>query len=158
MTTYIEQRYRNDCAVAAIAMALDVDYDYLHKLVLDADIYKPDGPGGISFHDMLPLITKLGLVESNPYKGIHGDVTIKHKSFHISPEYFTSTLWGRPSVLSVPSLNQAGKRHAIFYDGDKLYDPSPRTKYQTFINELGVSEAIVFSHNYRAKVAQVLLQ
>ena len=152
MTDYIPQRHSNDCCIAATAMALALPYELVEKLCIDAGFYKPGGKG-ISFFDMLDAIQDYGIQGVTVSKGVpKGNANVKHLPFALSPEFFTSTLWGRPCLLSVPSLNYAGKRHAIFYDGIAVYDPSPKVKYAVFGTEMRVTEALVFQPKYREVV------
>ena len=51
--------------------------------------------------------------------------------------------WKRRSILTVPSLNRPGKWHLVYYDGENLYDPSNKKRYETW-EEIEPVECIIF--------------
>lgn len=98
MTTFIQQKFGSDCAVACLAMFLGVPYDRVALHVTGWELVEHGLTG--------PRVDFLA--------GLFG-VEIRYRA----PEIID---WERPAVLSVPSLNNGGA-HAVFWDGVRFWDP-----------------------------------
>lgn len=53
-------------------------------------------------------------------------------------------LWGRRAIVTVRSKNEEGSMHAVYWSGAALFDPSTRTKYESW-GEVEVKEALIFN-------------
>ncbi len=146
MTTLIHQHFPTDCMIASIAMALDLPWQEVYEAAIECGVYKADHSTGIRDEDT--LLEHLGLVREASYKGVVGDFTQWHCEWNITPKFYISKLWGRPAILSVPSLNNPGGWHAVYYDGYELFDPNPpsRNRYDT-VTDLQVKDVVVFRPN-----------
>jgi hypothetical protein len=126
MTKLVQQRNLTDCVICSLAMATDLSYETVLEKV--GDLY--DIKEGLRYESK--ALNRLGF--SNEYENGQsiGDFTTYYRGFYISPEFFLSTAWGRRALLSVPSLNFAGKWHMLYVDGRKVYDPSTLDRYERY--------------------------
>lgn len=72
-----------------------------------------------------------------------GDFLGLHRPWGIGPEFYRRMIWGRRALVSVPSLNNEGGYHMIFWDGSNVLDPSLKKTYRT-IEELNPTEIVLF--------------
>lgn len=94
----IRQRFKADCVVASVAMYCKVPYEKVVE-VLESLKIKPSNLGG---NDTLRAMKQLG----------HVNVTEKLEFYDFLP-----------CILSVPSLNNKGRMHAVYWDGERIWDP-----------------------------------
>lgn len=134
--TYIEQRYSNDCGIAALAMLYRQPYERICRLVLKAE---PGAFDGTRFDHARAVGKSLrsacGMWGANPDS---------------RPEVI-KRLKGRAAVLIVPAKDHriSGDWHAVYWTGKEILDPSPTGKYgrkgikalKTFV------EAWIIRHN-----------
>jgi hypothetical protein len=74
-----------------------------------------------------------------------GDIVSRHRGYGFAPELYRDFCWGRPAVITVPSLNNPGGHHMVYYDGYEVFDPNPPEKKRyTEFHELLPSEMILF--------------
>jgi hypothetical protein len=74
-----------------------------------------------------------------------GDIMCKSRIYGITGELYRDFCWGRPCLLTVPSLNIVDGHHMVYYDGHEVYDPNPPEKKRyTEFNDLLPSEVIFF--------------
>lgn len=119
MTTLIQQKTLNDCALASIAMA--AGKEKWEDLWNEADLEAVKGKGVGHGEDLNAYMLRAGFVRDKHFKAayIHGD----------SHDYIAKLLWGRRALLSVHSLNRDGDGHMVYWDGEKLWDPSYERTY-----------------------------
>lgn len=122
MTTLIKQEGASDCELACMAMALGMTYDDLRARLGPGFVRLINLSGTSDFYEDVMLAT-LGLVEHQDYeKGLF--------SHHQMTMWFAKrALWGRRAILSVRSKNNVDGRHAIYWDGERIFDPSPKLTY-----------------------------
>lgn len=117
MTVLIQQKTLNDCALAAIAMA--AGKEAWEDLWTEADLEAVKGKG---VADIEPYMLRAGMLRKVHYRTayIHAN---------LNPETLEVLLWGRRALLSVHSLNSAHNNHMIYWDGERLWDPSYERTY-----------------------------
>jgi hypothetical protein len=110
----IQQKFTADCAVAALAMFLGVDYE-----------------------DILPHVAGHELVHN-------GLANAREKyiagMFEVEIVFRDRTKidWSQPAVLTVPSMNsETGATHAVYWDGDRVWDPNHgRVGKKSYTNQM----------------------
>jgi hypothetical protein len=110
------QRDTDDCTICAISMATGLSYEAVMEVAANSvGGYRYQGtPGTMSPRGVL---MDLGFdAQRVPCAGVGGHVLRK-------------LLWGRRAILSVPSLNGFPGHHDVYWDGHRLYDPSPKAAY-----------------------------
>lgn len=121
MDTLIKQKTLYDCGLAAIAMAADKDYDTLWTAEDTASL---EGKG---MENMDEWLEKAGLKRNIDFKQV--------RIWDSNQEIVKGLLWGRRALLSVKSLNNESGNHAIYWNGEKLFDPATRQTY-TYLNSV----------------------
>lgn len=84
-----------------------------------------------------------GLEQMLDFRVIHrgsGDRAI------LSTGFFRHLTWGRRAILAVPSLNNEGGFHSVYWNGSQVFDPS---RYRTYASweQLMPDEIILFAEN-----------
>lgn len=105
---HIKQKGTWDCCIASVAMLLDKSYDEVLK----------------KFKKIFPSFKKNGL---NDYQ-----ITKLLKSFKAKPDIIEAVILNIPCILFLPSKNDDNGSHAVFFCGEKIYDPNykvPGKKY-----------------------------
>lgn len=150
MTLLVRQRGSDDCGIAAVAMFTDFTYEHVRRAAIASDGFRP-GKGTNSVGSILRelgfrwdnLITTEEKPDTRPYRTLH------FNNYYISAEFCRDQLWGRPCMMSVPSLNTRGGWHLIFYDGDRVYDPQNGRRGKRYYNDfkaLFPRSATVWAH------------
>ncbi|MGD8777702.1 MAG: hypothetical protein PVH88_01940 [Ignavibacteria bacterium] len=106
--TLIKQRYKGDCAVASLAMFLGISYDEIIKHY--SEELEVMFENGVWDHKTFEVAEKYGV-----------ELTCVYKDFDFS----------KPSMLIIPSFNLKDKNHMVFWDGEKVFDPSPAIVYKS---------------------------
>lgn len=106
----IVQKNGNDCVLAAIAMAVCREYDDLWS---PEDVAKVVADRGVS--DWEPWMLKAGFKRTD-WRELH----LRHDDQAV----VKTLLWGRMALLSVGSLHHEHGYHAVFWDRERLWDPS----------------------------------
>lgn len=124
MTKLIQQRSFNDCAIPCIAMALGVTYDEL-AIQLPVEMLAGIHESGTKTETMIEMFGLMGLEVEN------------FRHFYYGPSWGTvkwtkNLLWGRRSILSCHSLNHKDGKHYVYFNCEKLFDPSTRKTYKSF--------------------------
>lgn len=96
----IQQRFNADCAVACLAMFLGVEYEEVAKHCTGWELVRDGMPN---------------------FRGKHLASLFKAAIVFLDPAMLDRA---RPAVLAVPSLNEAGGTHALFWDGTRVFDPN----------------------------------
>jgi hypothetical protein len=111
MTTLIQQRTSSDCVLACIAMAAGAEsWD---QVWTQADADKVVESKGVSPFDYSDWGARAGL--KFDYCSIYDTMSQKIVKY---------LLKGQRAILSVESLNIDGGSHAVFWDGNRLWDPN----------------------------------
>lgn len=100
--TLIQQRHSYDCTVAALAMFLGKTYE-------EAEAILGHPTAGMPLNETYRCLLELG-----------EDV-----------QYRQGVKPTKPAMVVVFSKNQPGKLHMIYFDGEKVWDPSPNLRYET---------------------------
>ena len=94
-TELVIQRSDHDCVVACLAMWTGIDYDRIAAEV-------PRVGGGVCLWDAVKYLRANGYTARRSVWWFHS-----HKA-----------------ILDLPSLNHVGGMHAVYWDGDELFDPN----------------------------------
>jgi hypothetical protein len=131
MTTLIQQRTSSDCVLACIAMAAGAaSWD---EVWTQADADKVVASRGISPYDYSEWSERAGLK--------FDDCSIYESCSQKTVKYL---LRGQRAILSVYSLNIDGGHHAVYWDGQRLWDP----------NE-GVAGKLAFRHLHSCHITNI---
>jgi len=118
----MRQRFDADCAVCCLAMFLGLEYEDVAKHCAGYELVW----AGLT-NDRERAIASLYRVDVEFVDGSRID-------------------WDRPAVVTVPSLNACGERpatHAVYWDGERSWDPnSGREGKRVYTNQLVVEAAI----------------
>ena len=109
-----------------MAMLTGKTWEYTNSIVGHLVEYEGERRGMRDDHEALRL---LGYDDRSENGAAVGNVVHLHRGFYISPEYFRSMAWGRRALMSVPSPNKPGGWHMIYWDGARIFDPSPLKTY-----------------------------
>lgn len=110
-----KQRTNKDCAICTLAMFLGVPYEEVKITTEQME--------SILFGGMEREVEDAILLA-------HGYEVGKHYTrMHAAPWWATTgfvknMLWGRRAIISVMSKNYRDATHAVYWDGEALYDPS----------------------------------
>ena len=143
----IGQKTPTDCGVCSMAMLTGLGYKKTYELMSKSGAYV-EGKG---LYDDHKALLALGLREGrernkNVPKALNIvpiDFKVLWKPWEISAKFYAQQIWGRRALLSVPSLNNPGGSHMIYWHYDRIYDPSPKKTYKEF-NELEPTGIIIF--------------
>lgn len=146
----IKQKTGSDCAVCSMAMLTGIPYKKVYQ-ILEKDGSYVEGKG---MQDTESALLALGLrreYKRHPrvrkaFVETYADFKHMWKPWEISPQYYRQQLWGRRALLSVPSLNNPGGSHMIYWHYDRIYDPSPKKTYTKF-DDLEPTHIYVFMEN-----------
>ena len=118
----IKQKAESDCFLCCLAMASGKDYDTTFTKELRDEIERKKTCSGKDLDLAYELAGyKRGIDYETVYAG-NGQV--------INIEFAKSMLWKRKAILQVRSLNFDKGEHAIYWDGEQLFDPSNKMAYQ----------------------------
>lgn len=137
MTALIQQRTAHDCAICCMAMVTGRPYEDVLGAVGDA--FDPDK--GMRYEQ--EALKRLGFDYRFERGEPVGDISCLHRGFEISPEFFRRLAWARRALMSVPSFNFADTWHMVYWDGSKVFDPSPLKTYRDF-RELKPEAMVLF--------------
>lgn len=138
VTTLVKQRTDVDCGVACLAMATGRDYDDVVAAVGDA--FDPN----LGLEQEQKALTRLGFTFAYDKGEPVGDVVCLRRDWCISPAFFRRLLWGRRALVTVPSLNNVGGWHMVFFDGVWVHDPSLKKTYSE-PSQLEPNELVLFN-------------
>jgi len=100
VTKFVQQRMPADCAVAALAMFLNLAYEDIARHCTGAEL----------------VDSGLTWIRENYILNL----------YKTPCDVFDKTVmdWSKPAILSVPSLNEAeGVTHSVYWDGRRIWDP-----------------------------------
>lgn len=120
MSTLIQQRMPADCAVAALAMFLNVTYEDVAIHCSGAELVR----SGLSW------------VRENHILGL----------FQVECDVFAPSVidWVQPAILSVPTLNEPeGGTHSIYWDGKRVWDPQTNRKGKSWYTNQMAKELVI---------------
>lgn len=114
----VKQRGDFDCVLATLAMAAGKPYEELFdeefcQRIEDATTCDGD--------NLKEAYRRAGFTRDVDFQVIY----IGNKGIRI----LRRLLWKRRALLQVPSLNYPDSEHFIYWDGDRLYDPSNKQTY-----------------------------
>jgi hypothetical protein len=159
LVEHIRQRGRHDCGIAAIAMFTGKTYEEVLAVASkDADAYRKKG----GTYCVARIIDNLGFFWDN--LGRHKDhpapfpdgrpfqsVGLRWANGVIAPQFYRKFFWGRPTLLSIVSLNHPPNgRHLVYYDGRRIYDPQEGRrgkKFATSLDQVDIDEAYIWLHD-----------
>lgn len=149
MTQIIQQRTPHDCAVAAMAMLTGKTWEETHAIIGHLVDYEGERRG---MRDEQQALKLLGFDYRFENGRPVGDISCMRRPFGIAADFYRQFAWGRRALMSVPSLNRPGGWHMIFWDGARVYDPSPLKTYSKF-DELLPDELVLFRESPAAPCA-----
>ena len=120
-TERIGQKHGSDCAVCALAMFLGYDYDeFIQALPFLVEKVREDGLDKATIKTIclvlrrdLPICT----------------IDNRYDPDRVKTKQIFKLLKGVPAIMSARSLNVTHAAHAVYWDGTKIIDPSPKKKY-----------------------------
>lgn len=121
MTELIRQKTNDQCAIASIAMATGLDYDY----VLNMGILTRNYTEGNGTHTA-SLVSSLGI----SYKSIYDH------SRRTSNSFWEEVLWGRRALLTVKSINNEGGTHIVYWRYNEVLDPQNGNEDKNFFTSI----------------------
>lgn len=116
----IRQRNDSDCGICCVAMLAGASYE--QAIAAAGDHYQE----GVGLHAAAPVLEKLGVAA-------HRIATITLG--YDWAEGFKGLIGGKRALLSVPSVNEPDANHMVYWNVDRVVDPSPRVK-QTDIQKI----------------------
>jgi hypothetical protein len=124
--TIIKQRYEQDCFLCCIAMALDLDYDEALAKWGAELVDHVAAHGLVGRKNIDRAFSALGLQRDLDY------VTILMEFPGPEPwerAEIRKLLWGRRACIQVRSKNYENRFHVVYWDGERLIDPSNLKTY-----------------------------
>jgi hypothetical protein len=143
MTRLIQQRTDYDCSLAAVAMAMGAPS--WGSVWTEEDLAAVVGKGAHT-GDILEKV-KLERLKHWTQVGVYGHDVSQAASF----------LWRRPAILSVSSINSQSDWHAVYWDGEVLWDPQqgrPDRQYFKFLETVRIEQAYLLTDYVRGHYAQ----
>lgn len=132
----VKQITPSDCFAACVAMALGMRYSVLRRKMGRA-LWDKIRKHGTGFQDTKALLAKCGLHYEHDY-------WVYFPSNHLVQTHFLRVLLnGRRAIVSVNSKNNRDGQHAIYWDGARLFDPSPRKTYAW--DEVEANQIVIFN-------------
>lgn len=135
MSELIRQRGPRDCGIAAIAMFTGRPYEEVLEAGLASGGYLKGGGTRSSGE----ILHQLGYHWENLVTDTKPNTrrfrTVAVMEYYQSPDFVRDILWGRPCLMSVPSLNKEGGYHLIYYDGQRILDPQEGRKGKKFYTD-----------------------
>lgn len=145
----IKQRNYKDCGICSLAMLLDKPYHVINKDV--RSLHKIKYPNK-KFDGIDDTIEQMIAWKHGFKFKTHVDIDWK---FDFKKGYWAKVagkkynikklVGNKKSILSVPSINFKGYGHCIYWDGEKLHDPSNLKRY---------TAKSAFKHAFRALVIE----
>lgn len=138
MTTLIQQKTDNDCALAATAMAIGAPS--WESVWTQADL---DAVAGKGAHTS-DVFEKVGLRDRKHYLNVG--------VYSLDIGRAASLLWERAAILSVASINTAYGWHAVYWDGSKLWDPQegrPDRQFFKFLQTVRIEQVYLLTDYVR---------
>ncbi|MCK5606329.1 hypothetical protein KAR91_30795 [Candidatus Pacearchaeota archaeon] len=144
MKTLIQQRTDDDCVICCVAMATSTTYEdvqYFKKnIILKSGIDLGEGQGNTLF-DFIPY-----MLEHSYTMGFVFNAKEPVSLEGVECFEFTGEL-KRPAFITVPSTRFPGKLHQIYFNGEKVYDPSPNYKTHPELAELEITEWVAINYH-----------
>lgn len=113
----IKQKTPYDCALASIAMLAGKPYGKLWSKGFRARIEEKQQTCG---EDLDFAFSRAGFNDTNLIR-----ICMQRVNEYDRPD----VLKWRRGVIQLPSLNQPNTDHLVYWDGEKIYDPSPKQIY-----------------------------
>jgi|CXWL01.1.fsa_nt_gi hypothetical protein len=137
----VDQRTDHDCVFVCLAMVLGLTYE------------QAAARAGAAFMEILQVQGCTGVMEDALYAafGLKKDVDYVERVY--SPHWGTvggikNMLWGRRAMVTVRSKNIPDGWYMLYWDGEKVYDPSRKKRYESW-DEVEPVEMVLFHHHQR---------
>jgi ABC-type bacteriocin/lantibiotic exporter with double-glycine peptidase domain len=130
--TLIKQRNSGDCGVACLAMFMGVPYETSEYLVQE-DLKRRTPVDGMNNVELAKIL----------------------KSCGYEPMQVFTLLPNTPAILSVPAIGKNRKAfHYIYWNGEKIYDPSRFKTYSTkdFVNGFPMADSIICKRDLKVEL------
>jgi hypothetical protein len=150
VTYHVQQRHKGDCVIAALAMFCKLPYEAIEPVAREHFVDRRRKAG---IRDSSVILRKLGYRQENYASD---DKPLDGREFRslwlyeylISPNILRDYCWGRPAMMSVPSLNEKDGKHMVYYDGHRVWDPQEGRRgkkfYVDYDNKVMPTEAWVW--------------
>lgn len=152
----VRQRGPSDCGVAAIAMFTGRPYEEVETAARATGAFHPR-KGMTNCGRVLERLgfhwENLGRHADHPAPNPDGRQfrSLRFSWTAVKPSFIAQFFWGRPTLLSIVSLNQAPHgRHLVFFDGRRVLDPQEGRRgkrFATSLDDVEVEEAWVWMHD-----------
>jgi hypothetical protein len=129
MTALIRQRFKNDCMLCSIAMAVDIDYDTALGRWGDEFVAHVAAKGLYGQENIGKAFAAFDLEMNRDYWSLLGPASGVPRDFALPSGPFKSMLKGRRALVQARSKNYEGQSHVMFWNGAELFDPSPLKTY-----------------------------
>lgn len=116
----VPQRATYDCVLACLAMATGRDYDDLWPQGFRDAVEKAKGTGSGDLHER--AFELAGLEAKRDYISVYCGMA--------PTDIVRKMIWGRRALVQVPSLNHERSSHYVYWDGERVFDPSTKQRYQ----------------------------
>lgn len=120
----IKQRADRDCFLCCLAMAIGIPYEEMASRLGDDFVRHVAANGLVGSKDLNTAFGGLGLVRDSHY------VTLCILPEYASTGFLRNVLWGRRACIQVLSKNYKGEHHIVYWDGERLHDPSNKRTYE----------------------------
>jgi hypothetical protein len=141
MTKLVRQITPSDCAVAVVAMALNKTHTEV-KNALPEGYWDDIVSRGTSDEMMKEIFATHGLIDKRDY--VWRRFSIEWGSLY----FIRNILWGRRAIISVRSKNIKEGWHYVYFDGQRLFDPSTKRQY-TEMSEVEPNVIWLFNENLK---------
>jgi len=109
---HIKQKYKWDCCIASIAMMVGCEYEEVFE----------------AFKELFPKHKKNGLSDDEIFELL---IYFKQK-----PKLIDDVILGVAGIIFLPSKNEPDGSHAVYFDGEKIFDPNNGRRGKKFYNHL----------------------
>lgn len=117
--TLVPQRDDDDCTLCCISMATGIPYERVLEVASVTKRGYRAWEGGRGTMSALCVLAALGIDGMKSWMFPEGQ-----EIAGVWP-----LLWARRAILAVPSLNGFKGWHDVYWDGEHLFDPSPKQTY-----------------------------
>lgn len=137
----VDQRTDHDCVFCCLAMVLGLTYE------------QAAARAGAAFMEILNVQGCTDPMEQALYAAFGLKKEVDFLELRYSPHWASiagvrNLLWGRRAMVTVRSKNIPDGFHMLYWDGNQVFDPSSKRRYEDW-SEVEPVEMILFHHHQR---------
>jgi hypothetical protein len=102
--SHVKQKHDWDCVIASIAMMAGVEYNDVLKTYIK--LYPKHQKSGLNDDEIFHILSQFG----------------------IRPKIIDAVVKNLSGIMFLPSKNDKGGSHAVYFTGDEIFDPNYRIK------------------------------